>query len=299
MLAHPTRPGTAPAPSFTAGLGTFCQNGTLILNGGEANTYQDSGDDINCNSHPCPTLHYRVYPQGSPSGSFNTIQFGYVSGDGNPNKLWNATVANVNLLSGLSGGNYTLDVWFDATDAYSGGTVMIYDNNGGANYQANFTVNALPTAPDAARVRAPGGSLKILISDLGTSASVTGLGSGSHGATITKDSTYIYYLPVTGDANDDLFTYTVTDGGCPKSGNITVTVVKAGGVAQHITSSGGAVVIIFAGIPDCSYDAQRCADTGFSRGVTTMLTTNAPAAGVFTFTDTPPRNSAYYRLIQH
>jgi hypothetical protein len=103
---------------------------------------------------------------------------------------------------------------------------------------------------------------------------------------------------VTGNADNDFFTYTVTDGnGCQKSGNITVTVVKQGGVAQNISSSGGVVTINFAGIPNYSYDVQRSSDSGFST-YTTVLTTNAPAFGVFIFTEAM-EGSAYYRLMQH
>ena len=57
--------------------------------------------------------------------------------------------------------------------------------------------------------------------------------------------------------------------------------------------------MIFAGIPTCQYDVQRSANAGFT-SPTVMTTTNAPSAGVFTYTDSSPLTpSGYYRLIQH
>jgi hypothetical protein len=183
--------------------------------------------------------------------------------------------------------------WYLHVKGYNGANV------GNGNYDYSVMVNALPTAPDAERVRGPGGSLKIGISGLGASASVTAVGSGTNGATITKDSTYIYYLPVTGNADTDFFTYTVTDGNvCQKSGNITVTVVREGGVARSVSVVDGKVTIDFAGIPGFQYDVQFSAD-GLSDW-STVTTIEAPPEGVFTYEDTsPPRSSGYYRLKQH
>ncbi|HRD43380.1 MAG TPA: hypothetical protein PLN30_06485, partial [Ferruginibacter sp.] len=44
-----------------------------------------------------------------------------------------------NLLNGLCDGNYTVEVYTTA-DYTGGGGGVVYANNGGANYKANFTI---------------------------------------------------------------------------------------------------------------------------------------------------------------
>jgi autotransporter-associated beta strand protein len=170
---------------------------------------------------------------------------------------------------------------------------------GGQN--TSVTVSALPTAPNGTYARAPGGSLKILISSLGASDPISSLGGGSQLATITHDATYIYYLPQTGNANDDSFTYTVANANCSKSGTITVNVVKEGGVAKSITVVDGMVTIVFAGVPHVLYDVERKHYIGDSWTAVSTGPYEAPDAGVWTYVDDPApwSDSGYYRLKQH
>jgi hypothetical protein len=106
----------------------------------------------------------------------------------------------------------------------------------------------------------------------------------------------IFYQPA--NNNSDTLTYRVRDTrGGVQTASILIAVGNPAGQAQAITASGGQVSVNFAGIPGFPYRVERAEDAGFTVNVTTLATTNAPAAGVFLFTDpAPPMPQAYYRL---
>jgi hypothetical protein len=115
----------------------------LILNGAEANTYNDGGDNVD-NSN----FYYRVYELSvNPNTvAFIQVPLGFRSEVGN-NKMWDQTTQNINLITGLIGGQtYYLEVYFDAHVNYNGGGgTTSYDSNAGLNYRATFTTgNSLP-----------------------------------------------------------------------------------------------------------------------------------------------------------
>ena len=88
--------------SFTAG------SSSLTLSGGEVKTYKNNGTDVQS-----VRLYYRVYPTGSPSGSFTAVNLPFAENLTNPgDQRWATTTANVNLLTGLSDGNYTLEIYY-------------------------------------------------------------------------------------------------------------------------------------------------------------------------------------------
>lgn len=113
--------------------GTMTATSTLSLNGGELKTWKSDGGNITG-----AYLYYRVYETGTTAPSFTEIQMSWaednVDGSSN-NQKWTETAAAVNLLSGLSAGNYTLEVYFKATSNEGD----IYDNNSSANYSATFS----------------------------------------------------------------------------------------------------------------------------------------------------------------
>jgi hypothetical protein len=171
----------------------------------------------------------------------------------------------------------------------------------------SVTVNALPVAPssDVSYNVALPFSLKIKISDLltnwtGTSLSVQSVVNSADGGTVTKDSTYIFYTPPTNSSptSPDTIPYTVSGAnGCTTAASIDVVFVgQPGGVAQQITVVGGVATINFAGIPGYPYIVQRAEDVSFTVNLTTVLTTNAPADGLFTCEDGTSLSQAYYRL---
>ena len=120
--------------SFTEG------SSALTLRGVKFNLYKCSGQDINT-----PTLYYRVYPSGSPSGSFSSFTSGITSypanGCGGEDQTWNDISKNVNLLTGLNPGDYVLEVYCTA-NVYNGGWSTAYLSNNSNNYKATFTVSS-------------------------------------------------------------------------------------------------------------------------------------------------------------
>ncbi len=141
--------------NFTGDLGTFSQNGhKLIISGGEVKTYRGSGDNV-CSA----TLYYRIYPAGSPGGSFTAINLpffancsGGVFTDGKgpcspTDQKWQTVAQNIDI-TGLSLGSYVLDLYFDIkgkVNSSTGCDETVYDSNNSNNYSATFTIGpALP-----------------------------------------------------------------------------------------------------------------------------------------------------------
>lgn len=122
-------------PSFNgANLGTFVAGNSLVLNGGQAQTFKNSADVSSVR------LNYRVY-LNTASGSFKPINLPFSSDDYNTNgtqaQTWQQTNAGIQLLlPQMTGGTYTLEVYFDATTTVGDR----YDSNSGSNYKATFTV---------------------------------------------------------------------------------------------------------------------------------------------------------------
>lgn len=121
--------------TFNTGVGN-----TLTLVGGEIKTFKNGGSDVTG-----AFFNYRVFKVGDSPGSF--IEFGLPFGANLPapgDQRWDKTNQNVNLLSGLGNGNYTLEVFARATA--TGPTQTHFSNNGGANYTASFTVIPEPAS---------------------------------------------------------------------------------------------------------------------------------------------------------
>ncbi|MFZ1527872.1 MAG: lamin tail domain-containing protein, partial [Ferruginibacter sp.] len=127
-------------PDFTGSLGTFNSSQVFKLSGFEQKVYKCGSLDITDGY-----MWYRIYPAGSPSGSFSSLSFAGANniggaGPGCQNQQWFRTNSNLNLLNGLCDGNYTIEVYTSAS--YTGdGSGTFLANNSGANYTANFSVN--------------------------------------------------------------------------------------------------------------------------------------------------------------
>ncbi|MBU3713878.1 MAG: T9SS type A sorting domain-containing protein [Ferruginibacter sp.] len=132
--------------------GTFCSTASLVIAGGQNKTFKCPPNDVTNGK-----LYYRVYPTASPSGSFSEINLGFASNDagaicsGGQNQTWQSTSTTTNILSGLSSGNYTIEVYSQA-DYTTNSTCQStnYANNGSANYKATFSINPninLSTSP--------------------------------------------------------------------------------------------------------------------------------------------------------
>jgi hypothetical protein len=189
-------------------LGAFCSTSTLILNGAEINTWQNGSDDVNCTNF-CPRMYYRVYLKNSTPGSFSIISLGFVSQSGG-DKKWDKTNSNINLLSGLASGTYVIEVYFEANFTWCCGNANRNDNNGGANYKAEFTVT---TAPNAGTLS---GTSSVCLSGTTTFTSDGNSGgawSSANTSVATINSSTGLISPV--GTGSSLITYTVNgSGGC-------------------------------------------------------------------------------------
>ncbi|WP_298115405.1 T9SS type A sorting domain-containing protein [Flavobacterium sp.] len=116
-------------------LGSFNSSNSLLLKGAEHNVYKCGGCDLTSTR-----VYYRVYKTNSTPGSFSNLNIGYSSGGANgcggEDQQWSNTGYSVDVLSGLTAGNYTFEVYSDASVTCLGGT--IYAGNSGANYKATF-----------------------------------------------------------------------------------------------------------------------------------------------------------------
>jgi len=133
-------------PDFTnQNLGTFVPGSVpLTLNGSEVKTYKNNGTDITS-----ARINYRVYPTGSPSGSFTAVNLPFAQDLGNGDQKWATAGETIDLLNGLSDGSYTLEIYYDASTNGVDASSTIYGNNGGANYSATFTVASAVSISDA------------------------------------------------------------------------------------------------------------------------------------------------------
>lgn len=127
-------------PDFNgADLGTFCfgASNALVFKGAEHNVYKCGSCDLTSTR-----IYYKIYLTSSPSGPFisNDIPYfsGFNNGCGGQDQVWKKTDYSIDLLSGLPAGNYTMEVYSDASITCLEGTV--YAGNGGANYKATFVV---------------------------------------------------------------------------------------------------------------------------------------------------------------
>jgi HYR domain/Lamin Tail Domain/Secretion system C-terminal sorting domain len=133
---------STPGFDFAGSLGTFCNNGSLVIAGAENKTFKCSPNDITATA-----LYYRIY-SGTATGSFVPVNVGFVTDDGASvcgglNQIWRTTNNTTNILTGLPAGTYTLEVYTQANYTSNGICPGIsFANNGGANYKATFTVVA-------------------------------------------------------------------------------------------------------------------------------------------------------------
>lgn len=122
--------------SFFAG-GSTDGGAALILNGGELQTFQNSGDDI---QHAY--INYRL----TGSAGFTEFEIFFNSefpnfGNNPGDKKWQTTLQGIKILNGLAPGSYNFEVYGRAHGVNGGFNFNLFANNGGNNYTATFTVN--------------------------------------------------------------------------------------------------------------------------------------------------------------
>ncbi len=145
-----------------ANLGAHTQNsGTLILRGAEVRTFKNPGVANVCSVR----MYYRVYLQTGAPGAFNSIDLPLIDNCDVPNsqfpsggtciagdQKWQRVIADgttvpyapVNLTN-YPAGNYTLEVYYDVAGSFTSASLcndLVVLNNSGANYKANFSIQA-------------------------------------------------------------------------------------------------------------------------------------------------------------
>jgi len=206
-----------------------------------------------------------------------------------------------------SGGQYAVsDTVGQPTggDALTGGNTAFDDGF----WSLFYLVPSVPVAQPMTVYRTAGLTLKIALADVATNwsdadgetVSLAGVNLvTTNGVNLTTNSNYIFY---TNSPNvNDLVSYSIADSlGATNVGIINIAIVASvtGQLTGSITVSGGSATVGFAGRPGYGYGVER--STNLVDWVT-VWNTNAPAGGLFNYTDTfgdlggaPP--SAYYRL---
>lgn len=129
-------------PNFSTvgNLGSFDRGNGVILLGGEANTYNDNGDDIQA-----AQLLYRVYREfTTPPATLTPVSLNFQGVSGN-NKKWSNTNGVPNLVTSTSGtGHYIVELFFQAQGTYNNsggsGSFTISDNTITSPYRFSFDV---------------------------------------------------------------------------------------------------------------------------------------------------------------
>jgi hypothetical protein len=210
----------------------------------------------------------------------------------------NSLVAGVAVSGGISSlvrGTNTITAIYLGDMTYVGSTNtldQVVTNHSPIAGSASYTRNAAQT------------TYKIAVTNLLSNASdadgdtlTPTVGSSTNGATIFISGGFVLYS--NSNAVVDQFTYTVTDGfGGTNSATITLNVdtTPVIGQSQIASVSGSTATLTFAGIPGLSYTVQRSTNVNFIPS-DALLTTNAPAGGVFEFIDgSAPTPNGYYRI---
>jgi len=156
-------------------------------------------------------------------------------------------------------------------------------------------------APNLNYYAASGGSLAInvpaLLANCSGATTLQSIGTSANGATLTFDSSFIYYAAGSGTGNPDRFTYTVNDGqGHSTSGQIYVNFVTPTSTASCAGVSNGIAALSFAGIPNGSYYIQTTTNLASTNWWNIGMAT-ANASGLINFPAAGTNALQFYRAV--
>jgi hypothetical protein len=195
-----------------------------------------------------------------------------------------------------------------------GGTFRVELSSDGSAVQVVFIPNHAPIASPASYGRAWGTSLRIPVADLlgnftsdldADGRGLLSLTIGTNGSWIVTNSTQIFFAPT--NNFPESFSYIIRDLRAYRPGDtvrtatnwFSVSVTNATSSARSISSGGSAVTVRLAGVPGYAYDVERTTNVVTGPWIV-LLTTNAPAGGIWRYVDNnPPSPAAYYRTRQH
>jgi hypothetical protein len=201
----------------------------------------------------------------------------------------------------------------------SHGTVQLVASQvGNGSYNAaisvtnEYTVHGVPSVGDVSFSYTTGQVFKMHSSQLladttdpeGSAfgiSSVAGLSASNYTVSATGD--WIYYSPPVGFAEDDTFTFSVTNTfGGSSSGTVTLQAQGAAGTAQYalnivsIEQSGDDMICRFAGIPGRIFDIEATSSLEEPISWTFLGTVTFDSTGQGEFTETDAPATRYYRL---
>lgn len=291
--------GPAANVFHNANLGAHTRNsGTLIFRGGEVRTSKNTLLSNVCGAK----LYYRIYEQSSTPGAFTSMDLDLesncntgtgtfpsggtcVAGD----QKWNRVIANgttvpyapVNLTT-MAAGNYTLEVYYEVTGS-SVTTTLCNEtavvNNGGANYKANFSIQA-PALASSNPTTCDGTEGTITISGLvpGSTYSVTYKDDGIQRPAAPFVANGLGQVIITGLDAGSYYDIAITINGCTTEFN------------TELTLSNYVKTPIFTPVaPFCSGSTPPSLPTMSNNGVSgtwSPAVINNTASGVYTFTPT-------------
>lgn len=182
---------TTSNPDFqSASLGNFGPSNSIQLKGAEHNVWKCGGCDLTSTR-----LNYRIYLTASPNGNYSNINIPYSSGGNNgcggQDQQWKSDSNSINLISGLTiEGNYTIEVFSEASITCSGGTA--YASNNSSNYKATFNYfNSTTWNGTAWSNGTPTSSLDAIIAgDFSTTASGDTAGFTAKSLTVNSGKTF-------------------------------------------------------------------------------------------------------------
>jgi hypothetical protein len=134
-------------PLQGANFGSFVQGSSVIL-AGEILTFKNTGGDVFDQNF----VNWRVYATSQTPGAFSNFKLGFTSNaafsgadgqtySGSGDQKWAQPASNPNILAGLTPGSYSLEVFFSGNSNQG----AFFNNNGGSNYIASFTVTPEPS----------------------------------------------------------------------------------------------------------------------------------------------------------
>lgn len=120
-------------------LGDFDTSESLTI-GGQLKSYKNGSTDVTG-----ANISYAIYQDGE-SAVFSEISYSWEANLTNPgDQQWGTSASSSVALSTLSLGNYQLSVYASIFTNGSDASPQIFDNAGGANYTASFTVVPEPS----------------------------------------------------------------------------------------------------------------------------------------------------------
>ena len=167
--------------------GVFSTGNTLYLKGFEHKVWENG-----C-SFDYSRLFYKVEETSDNSGSFTMLSGGYAGGLGGNNHKWDNQSANVNLLDGLAPGNYKITVYGEADTSCQN---PVYDNNGGSDYVATFSV--INYSSD--RTISTDDTFADVVVDSGVTLTISAAGSLNVTSTLTNNGTIVMQSSATNSA---------------------------------------------------------------------------------------------------